>query len=135
MRRKRKIGRSPSRLAIVCVISALCACGGGSSTNTTPTSSTNPNQLTITSAGVLNANRITVSQGSRVLFVNNDAKPHLMFSDPHPEHTDCPEINQVGMLQPGEQRETGNLVTVRSCGVHDHSLPDVNGLKAQITIQ
>jgi hypothetical protein len=122
-------------LAIVCVISALCACGGGSSTNTTPTSSTNPNQLTITSAGVLNANRITVSQGSRVLFVNNDAKPHLMFSDPHPEHTDCPEINQVGMLQPGEQRETGNLVTVRSCGVHDHSLPDVNGLKAQITIQ
>ena len=135
MRRKRRIGRSPSRLAIVCVISALCACGGGSSTNTTPTSSTNPNQLTITSAGVLNANRITVSQGSRVLFVNNDTKPHLMFSDPHPEHTDCPEINQVGMLQPGEQRETGNLVTVRSCGVHDHSLPDVNGLKAQITIQ
>jgi hypothetical protein len=121
-------------LAIGCIVSTFAGCGSGSTPATTPTQTTNPNQLIITAAGVLNANQITISQGSRVLFINQDSQAHLMFSDPHPEHTDCPEINQVGMLQPGEQRETGNLVTVRSCGVHDHNLPDVNGLKAQIII-
>ena len=35
-------------------------------------------------------------------FVNNDSRSHEMFSDPHPEHTDCPEINQVGFLSPGQ---------------------------------
>lgn len=136
MRRQPGTARWPSRLAIACTVSALAACGGsGSAPATTPTGTTNPYQLIITPSGVLNVNQITISQGSRVLFINQDSKAHLMYSDPHPEHTDCPEINQVGMLQPGDQRETGNLVTVRSCGVHDHNLPDINGLKAQIVIQ
>jgi hypothetical protein len=33
---------------------------------------------------------------------------------------DCTEINQVGLLSPGASRETGNLVTARTCGFHDH---------------
>jgi hypothetical protein len=134
MRRRRRTVPWSSRLAIAFITSALGTCGGGS-TSTTPTASTNPNQLTITTAGVLSASQINITQGSRVLFINSDTKAHLMFSDPHPEHTDCPEINQVGMLQPGESRETGNLVDVRTCGVHDHNLPDVAGLKAKIVIQ
>jgi hypothetical protein len=137
MQPRRGIARSPSRLAIVFIASAVGACGAGSSSpSSTPTSPpTNPNQLTINPSGALSANQITVTQGSRVLFINHDTIAHLMFSDPHPEHTDCPEINQVGMLQPGESRETGNLVTARTCGVHDHNLPDVAGLKAKIVIQ
>jgi hypothetical protein len=137
MQPARKIAPWPLRLAIVCTVSVFGTCGGGSSSpsSTPPSSSTNPFQLTISRSGVLSASQITVSQGSRVLFINNDTIAHLMFSDPHPEHTDCPEINQVGMLQPGESRETGNLVTVRTCGVHDHNLPDVAGLKAKIVIQ
>ena len=50
-------------------------------------------------------------------------RSHEMFSDPHPEHTDCPEINQVGFLSPGQSRQTGNLNTVRTCGFHDHATP------------
>jgi hypothetical protein len=129
---RRQTAPWPSRLGTAFILSALGACGGGAST--TPTPSSNPNQLTITASGVLSASQLTVTQGSRVLFINQDSKAHLMFSDPHPEHTDCPEINQVGMLQPGESRETGNLVTTRTCGVHDHNLPDVAGLKAKIVI-
>ncbi len=72
-----------------------------------------------------------------MLFVNNDTKSHNMASDPHPEHTDCPEINTVGLLQPGQSRETENLVTVRTCGFHDHDDPPPGGAKwtGKIVIQ
>jgi hypothetical protein len=43
-----------------------------------------------------------------------------MTSDEHPDHLECPPINDAGLLQPGQSRETGNLTTVRTCGFHDH---------------
>jgi hypothetical protein len=59
-----------------------------------------------------------------------------MFSDPHPEHTDCPEINAVGFLAAGQTRRTDNMVTNRTvCGFHDHDAPNVAGLQGSITIQ
>lgn len=84
---------------------------------------------------MLTPSQITISQGSRVLFVNNDSRSHQMFSDPHPEHTDCPELDQVGLLLPGQSRESGNLVTVRTCGVHNHGEPDNLSLRGHIVIQ
>ena len=58
-----------------------------------------------------------------------------MFSDPHPEHTDCPELDSVGFLSPGQSRQTGNLNTVRTCGFHDHELPENRNLQGTIIIQ
>lgn len=58
-----------------------------------------------------------------------------MTSDPHPEHTDCIEINQVGNLGPGESRQTGNLNIARRCGFHDHLQNQVQALTGSITIQ
>jgi plastocyanin len=108
----------------------LASCGGGGSPSS-PSSPANPNRVVITSAGV-SPTEIVVSPGARVLFVNQDSRRHDMESDPHPEHNLCPEINSVGVLQPGESRETGNLVTVRTCGYHDHENPDTASLKGRI---
>jgi hypothetical protein len=58
-----------------------------------------------------------------------------MASDPHPDHTDCPELNQVGFLSPGQSRETGNLVQVRTCGYHDHDLPNTVNLSGRIEVR
>jgi hypothetical protein len=70
-----------------------------------------------------------------VTFVNNDSRAHTMNSNPHPEHTDCPPINDVGFLGAGQQRTTGNLNTARTCGYHDHALPENTSLQGTITIQ
>src|SRR5215467_11459320 len=91
-------------------------CGGGTSpspgttttTTATTTSSTTTttvanNTITITSAGV-SPNPLRVALGSQVTFVNNDSVAHDMQSDPHPEHTDCPALAQVGFLSPGQSR-------------------------------
>ena len=67
--------------------------------------------------------------------LNSDSRTHEMDSDPHPEHTDCPELNQIGFLNPGQSRQSGNLNTARKCGMHDHNSPDTATLKATITIQ
>jgi hypothetical protein len=60
---------------------------------------------------------------------------HEMYSNPHPEHTDCPEINSVGFLNSGQSRQTGNMNTARTCGYHDHELNTVLSLQGTITIQ
>ena len=89
--------------------------------------------ITITAAGV-SPKTITVAAGSRVTFVNNDSRPHDMNSNPHPEHTDCPEIN-VGFIAAGASGTTQNLTRVRSCGYHDHNQPEVVALQGTIVIQ
>lgn len=104
--------------------------GGGGGGGTTATTT-----ITIGADGRVSPANITVAQGSRVTFVNNHNRAHDMSSDPHPSHEDCPEINQVGFLQAGQTRATGNLNTVRRCGFHDHNEPSNSGLIGSITIQ
>lgn len=105
-------------------------------TSPAPGSSAAPSTatITITSAGV-SPQTVTIAAGGRVTFVNNDSRSHDMSSDPHPVHTDCSAVNQVGFLAPGQSRETGMLTTVRTCGFHDHDQPANSGLQGQIVIQ
>lgn len=121
-------------------MAALVACGGSA---TSPSSGggngsgggggTSGTTITITSSGVSPKN-ISVVQGTQVTFTNNDSRNHDMHSNPHPEHTDCPEIESVGFLTPGQSHQTQNLNTVRVCGYHDHNLPTVTSLQGTITI-
>ena len=78
---------------------------------------------------------VTVSAGSRVAFVNTDTIAHDMSSDQHPEHTNCPAINQVGFLSAGQSRQTGNLNTAGTCGFHDHNQSTNTSLQGTIVIQ
>ena len=118
------------------------ACGGtstggaGAPPSPTPPAGggTNTPTITIANNAVTPRNTI-VTRGSQVMFVNNDNQAHDMESDPHPIHTDCPEINQVGFLSPGQSRRTGALNTARTCGYHDHNRDMVESLQGTITIQ
>jgi plastocyanin len=91
--------------------------------------------VTISSAGVASPKDLTVPPGSRVLFVNNDSRRHDMTSDPHPDHEDCPSLNQVGVLTTGQSRESGNLNVARTCGYHDHDNPDNTNVQGRIIVR
>ena len=85
-----------------------CAACGGDSQPATPTNPSNPYIITISTGGIASPKPLTAPPGTRVLFVNSDTRRHDMTSDPHPEHLDCPELNQVGISIPAEPRVRRN---------------------------
>ena len=134
-------------VAVIVAVTAA-ACGGGGSSPTTPTPTPTPTPpptggggnpatatITIGANGAVSPASVTIAPGGRVTFVNSHNQPHDMSSDPHPEHTQCPEINSVGFLTAGQTRTTSNLNTARTCGFHDHNLPDDTRLQGRIIIQ
>jgi plastocyanin len=88
----------------------------------------------VTASGV-SPTEIVVSPGTRVTFQNNDVRPHGMSSDPVQTHTDCPAINDVGTLAPGQSRQTGPLNVRRSCGFHDHNNENDPAFKGVIIVR
>lgn len=79
--------------------------------------------------------QIEVPVGGRVAFVNNDSVPHEMSSDPHPTHEQCPPVNEVAALSPGQSRLTGAFPAARSCGYHDHGRSENTSLQGTIVIR
>ena len=129
---------SKTRVLRVLVVLATAlltfACGGSDNGGSTPTTPDDGLTFTITSAGV-SPKTLTVAVGSQVTFVNNDAIAHEMYSDPHPEHTDCRELDSVGFLAPGQFKQSENLNTIRTCGFHDHRQPLNTFLQGSILIR
>ena len=121
--------RARWRSAIVATTLAAACSPPPTQPNPTPTPAAAT--ITITTTGVTPKN-VQIALGQRVLFINNDTRDHNVGSDPHPDHNECPSINQVGILKPGEQRETSNFVVVRTCGFHDHDDPTYAGMWGSI---
>ena len=140
--------RTLGRLAVAAILATAPACGGSPSAPPIPTPIPPPSPtapvpsptpvatttITINTNGQVTPADIQVARGSRVTFVNQHSSPHDMTSDPHPTHTNCPEIN-VGNLFPGQSRQTGAMNTVRRCGFHDHGEPENGRLQGSITVQ
>ena len=126
-----------SRLICLAAVLALAACGGSMTSPTAPdTGSPGPNGATITIAnGAISPKSVSISTGQSVTFVNNDTGSHDITSNPHPSHTQCPAINAVATLSPGQSRLTNALSTATTCGFHDHNDPDNTSLQGFITIQ
>lgn len=125
-----------ARAVVVGGVVALASCGGGTNAPSPPPPPANPFTFTITTSGV-SPKEFTVPQGTRVLFVNNDNRRRNMTSDPHPEHNEpgCEGINNVGLLNTGQNRESGNLVVVKTCGFHDHDDPGNASVTGRIIIR
>ncbi len=124
---------------------SLAACGGGStgtSHSGSPTSPSGPaggGPPTVTTNIVIGADgvapaSIQVSVGQRVTITNSGASTVQMSSDPHPTHTDCPQINALGTLAPGQAAQTAIFTAARTCGFHDHNDPENASLRGTIVI-
>ncbi|MGH9145796.1 MAG: hypothetical protein ACRD1Q_03740 [Vicinamibacterales bacterium] len=124
-------------VASVIFLAGLAACGGSNPAGPTPGSGGNSGAVDATV--MINSNGVSDSQprinvGSRIRFTNNDSRVHQIFTTPHGTHTDCPALNEVGLLQPGQSRESGVLNDRRGCGFHDHTDPDNNSFRGQVLV-
>jgi plastocyanin len=129
----------------VAILVTAAACGGSSPTSpsgggsvvvaSTGSVGTVGATITIGTNSAVTPSQVTISAGQSVTFMNNDTRSHDMESDPHPAHTDCPSIANVGLLQPGQSKTTFGFASAGSCGFHDHNNPDSAALKGRIIIQ
>ena len=127
----RHVPPGPSRYCrLVFIVSVLCLTYGCES----PTAPTEDATIVIGPAGVVPA-EVRIKTWGRVKFVNNDTQPHTIVSDPINTHTECPPVNQVGLLNPGESRTTGTLHLERTCGFHDHTNQSEASLKGLIIVR
>ena len=91
--------------------------------------------ITIGANGAVSPSQVSVAVNQSVTFVNNDSRSHDMESDPHPQHTACPSIANVGLLQPGQSKTTFGFANSGTCGYHDHNNSDTASLKGTIVVQ
>ncbi len=91
--------------------------------------------ITIGSDGSVSPVQVTISVGQSVTFVNNDSRSHSMNSDPHPLHTDCPPLNAVSVIAPGQTRASDALTSARTCRYHDHNDPENAKLMGSVVIR
>jgi hypothetical protein len=130
------------QFAVAAGLAAAVACGGGGGP-TGPSGgggggggSQGPVGATITigANGVVTPNRVEITVGQSVSFVNNHNVNHEMSSDPHPAHSDCPAIN-VGGVAPGASRTSNALTTARTCTYHDHTDDTNVNLRGTIVVR
>lgn len=112
----------------------VCAigCGKGSYGGTSNPPPVQPVEITISSTGV-SPKTVTVSGGTMIVFNNTDSVVHEMASNPHPQHTDCPELN-VGPINPGASATATMRTTAMVCGYHDHRNPTATQFQGTITV-
>ena len=85
--------------------------------STTPSPETSASTITYTDDG-FSPQTITVKAGTEVT-INNTSSKNIQFdSDPHPVHTDDPELN-IGIIQPGKSM-TFTPDTKGTWGYHNH---------------
>ncbi|HUG53208.1 MAG TPA: hypothetical protein VMR21_06385 [Vicinamibacteria bacterium] len=131
--------RTRTTLAVLAsVLAAACGGGGGGSAPGAPTTGgpaggASTATIRITAEGV-SPKDVRIEVGGQVMFVNDDTRSHEMMSDPHPLHTGCPEVNQVGDLGPGQSRATAPFRAARSCGFHDNRQDSVTALRGNILV-
>ena len=136
-----------AQVVVTAAFVTLSACGGSSPSGPSGGGSNGPKVTSTGSVGAIGAtitigangavapSQVTIAAGQSVTFVNNDSRSHDMESDPHPVHTDCPSIANVGLLQPGQSKSTFGFAGAGSCGFHDHNNSDSAALKGLIVIQ
>jgi plastocyanin len=118
------------RVACLVVVLLLTA----SACSSTPSAPSPAATVTIGASGIA-PREVRVETWDSVTFVNTDVRPHSIVSDPVDLHSQCPAINRVGTLQPGERRETGALSLKANCGFHDHISPGDAAYQGRIVVE
>jgi len=136
----------------VAVLVLALACGGGSPTSpgggsgggggggsvvvsSTGAVGTVGATITIGANSAVSPSQVTIAVGQSVTFTNNGSRLFDMSSDPHPTHTACPSMANVGVLQPGQSKTSFGFAGAGTCGFHDHNSPETTGLQGRIVIQ
>ena len=114
----------------------LAGCGGGPQPAAPIPSDPLPTEIVInvTATGFKPKDAV-LAVGGRARFENIDDRLHSISSNPLATHADCPPINEVGLLVPGQSKMTGVLTEAKICGYHDSASEGMTLLSGSITVR
>ena len=118
--------------AFAVTVGMIAACGG-SDNPASPSSSGTVPTVTVTSSG-FSPTEVRIAVDGQVRFVNNDSVNRQINSNPFPAHGDCPPINEVDLLTPGQSKMTGPLSFAGTCGFHEHFTEGAAGFLGVILV-
>lgn len=123
--------------ALIALLFAAVGCDYGSPTAPPPANSMPGQQgamISLTSSG-LTPIAVAITPGQSVSFRNDDSVAHEIVSAPVPTYSDCPAINSLGRLEPGQTKQTAALTNSRSCGFLDLLRTGDQRWQGTITVQ
>jgi plastocyanin len=99
---------------------SVAACGSSAAPTAPVPPLALPSEVTINvTATGFKPKETELAVGGRARFENIDHRLHSIASNPLTTHADCPPINEVGVLVPGQSKVTGSLTEAKTCGYHD----------------
>ena len=122
-------GRGVGVPVVLALAMAAAACGSSINSSTSYTSLLDPDQprsptstITITSSGV---SPVVLHRDHPLTatFVNDDTVSHHLESAPELLWDNCPEMNALGNLKPGERRDVAFSEADAVCAYHDAAQP------------
>jgi plastocyanin len=133
------------RSLILVAIAMVAACGSSSSPAASPAAPTpsgpapaapaaEPSTITIASTG-FSPLEVTVPVGARVTFVNGDRVAYDISSGLDHASRECPEIDVVGFLLPGQSRETSAFDQPKTCRFHEHGHLGIAAYQGRIVVR
>jgi plastocyanin len=115
--RNRIIG-FPSLAGMALAAIAASSCGSTDPTSpSTETVHTFPQTIMIMEAHPV-PEELTIAVGERVSFMNHDRTSYTVAGGREPARRDCPEIDVVGVLNPGDTRTSEPFTTAKTCDFH-----------------
>ena len=107
------------RAALGCALTfGVAACGSTAPTSPVPPPAPTEITISVTATG-FKPKESEIALGGRARFENIDDRLHSIASNPLISHADCPPINEVGILVPGQSKLTGAFTEAKTCGYHD----------------
>jgi len=123
------------RAALLLILLFVTCCGGGGNGPATAPDPARSEPIVNVTARGFEPPSVVVAVGGRVRFQNFDDRSHSIASNPVDTHTDCPGINEVGLLVPGQVKATAPFREPRTCGFHDELSEATQLLTGSITIR
>jgi hypothetical protein len=129
------------RCVPVAAAALLAACSSSSSpvaptppVTETPAPPAGPSTITLSATG-FSPQDVTVPVGARVTFVNGDRVGRDVSSGFDHNSRECPEVDVIGFLVPGQSRETAIFEQAKTCRFHEHANIGVPAYQGRIAVR
>jgi len=120
-------------LGVIAAAFVSASCGQSTSAGRDPLEIPNTGSLFLQPSGVTPTS-VLIKAGGTISIFNSDTVDHMVASNPHPQRSDCPEIN-TPTLRPGATHTVTLRLMAERCGFHDFLQPGNVNFQGLITVQ